>query len=331
MKKAILVTGSNGEIGSQLLASMQDSPITKIALDINESITNYNNTIYIKDSITNGQGIKKLFNKFEITEVYHFAALLSQTAMENPQLAKEINEEGSKLIIDTAFESGNVNKNFVKFFFPSSIAVYGPRKLIEAQETDIMQPTTIYGKNKLIIERYGTKKYEESHNNNAGIDFRSIRFPGIISPYTIPNGGTTDFAPQMLHAAAVFLLKNGKKEYECKISADTKLPFIGIEQAISAIIKIMNMKKIASQLRSFNIQEISLTPSEIIHTIKKEFPNFNIKYNVEQKLQSVADTWPDSLNCEKAKKEWNFSTQYDYNSFFMDYLIPKIKKHYERN
>tara|TARA_Y100001970_G_scaffold18389_1_gene20653 strand:- start:381 stop:1376 length:996 start_codon:yes stop_codon:yes gene_type:complete len=331
MKKAILVTGSNGEIGSQLLASMQESPITKIALDINESMTNYNNTIYIKDSITNGQGIKKLFNKFEITEVYHFAALLSQTAMENPQLAKEINEEGSKLIIDTAFESGNVNKNFVKFFFPSSIAVYGPRKLIEAQETDIMQPTTIYGKNKLIIERYGTKKYEESHNNNAGIDFRSIRFPGIISPYTIPNGGTTDFAPQMLHAAAVFLLKNGKKEYECKISADTKLPFIGIEQAISAIIKIMNMKKIASQLRSFNIQEISLTPSEIIHTIKKEFPNFNIKYNVEQKLQSVADTWPDSLNCEKAKKEWNFSTQYDYNSFFMDYLIPKIKKHYERN
>ena len=112
MKKAILVTGSNGEIGSQLLASMQDSPITKIALDINESITNYDNTIYIKDSITNSENIKKLFNQFKITEVYHFAALLSQTAMNNPQLAKEINEEGSKLIIDTAFESGSINKNF---------------------------------------------------------------------------------------------------------------------------------------------------------------------------------------------------------------------------
>ena len=331
MKKAILVTGSNGEIGSQLLASMQDSPITKIALDINESITNYDNTIYIKDSITNSENIKKLFNQFKITEVYHFAALLRQTAMNNPQLAKEINEEVSKLIIDTAFESGSINKNFVKFFFPSSIAVYGPRKLIKAKETDIIQPTTIYGKNKLLIERYGTKKHEESHQNNAGIDFRSIRFPGIISPYTIPNGGTTDFAPQMLHAAAVFLLKNGEEEYECKISADTKLPFIGIEEAINSIIRIMNMEDIASQLRSFNIQEISLTPSQIIDTIKKEFPNFSIKYNVEEKLQSVADTWPDSLNCEKAKKEWDFSTQYDHNSFFMDYLIPKIKKHYERN
>ena len=153
MKKAILVTGSNGEIGSQLLASMQDNPSKKIALDINESTTNYDDTIYIKDSITNGENIKKLFNEFKITEVYHFAALLSQTAMKNPELAKEINEEGSKLIIDAALESGNTNKDFVKFFFPSSIAVYGPRKLIKAKETDIIQPTTIYGKNKLLIER----------------------------------------------------------------------------------------------------------------------------------------------------------------------------------
>ena len=331
MKKAILVTGSNGEIGSELLASMQNNPITKIAIDINEATTSYDNTIYIKDSITNSASIKKLFGEFMITEVYHFAALLSQTAMENPQLAKEVNEEGSKLIINAAFESGNINKNFVKFFFPSSIAVYGPRKLIEAKETDIIQPTTIYGKNKLLIERYGTEKHEESRKNNAGIDFRSIRFPGIISPYTIPNGGTTDFAPQMLHAAAVFLLKNGKETYECKISANTKLPFIGIEQAINSIIKLMDMRDISSELRSFNIQEISLTPNQIIETIKKEFPDFNIKYNVEEKLQSVADTWPDSLNYEKAKKEWDFSTQYNYESFFMDYLIPQIKKYYERN
>ena len=135
----------------------------------------------------------------------------------------------------------------------------------------------------------------------------------------------------MLHAAAVFLLKNGEEKYECKISADTKLPFIGIEQAINSIIRMMKMENIDSQIRSFNIQEISLTPNQIIQTIKKEFPDFNIKYNVEEKLQSVADTWPDSLNCEKAKKEWNFSNKYDHNSFFMDYLIPKIKKHYERN
>ena len=331
MKKAILVTGSNGEIGSQLLASMQNNPAIKLALDINKSMTSYDDTIYIKDNITNSEGIRKLFREFKIIEVYHFAALLSQTAMENPQLAKEVNEEGSKLIIDAAFESGNVNKEFIKFFFPSSIAVYGPRKLIEAKETDIMQPTTIYGKNKLLIEHYGAKKHEESRKSNAGIDFRSIRFPGIISPYTIPNGGTTDFAPQMLHAAAVFLLKNGKEKYECKISKNTKLPFIGIEQAINSIIKLMTIDDIPSRLRSFNIQEISLTPNQIIDVIKQEFSDFSIKYNVEEKLQSVADTWPDSLNCEKAKKEWDFSTQYDHNSFFMDYLIPKIKKHYERN
>ncbi|GIT66321.1 MAG: hypothetical protein Ct9H300mP24_6990 [Candidatus Neomarinimicrobiota bacterium] len=204
MMETILITGSNGEIGSQLLSFVKKNNTRIIAFDINEPITNYKNVLYIKDTISNEKIIKKLFNDFAITQVYHFAALLSQSAIKDPQLAKQVNEEGSRLIIDSAFDSGIKNRNFVRFFFPSSIAVYGPRKLIKAKETDIIQPTTIYGKNKLVIEQYGAEKHEQSYKSNSGIDFRSIRFPGIISPYTIPNGGTTDFAPQMLHAAAAF-------------------------------------------------------------------------------------------------------------------------------
>jgi threonine 3-dehydrogenase len=222
------------------------------------------------------------------------------------------------------------NGNFVRFFFPSSIAVYGPRKLIKAKETDIIQPTTIYGKNKLVIEQYGAEKHEQSYKLNSGIDFRSIRFPGIISPYTIPNGGTTDFASQMLHAAA-FLSKNNKENYECKIDKNTKLPFIGIHKAVESIIQLMSADNIKSKLRTFNIEEVSLTPNDIIGMLQKEFPKFNINYNIEEKLQSVADTWPDSLNCEKAKKEWSFSNKHDKKSFFMEYLIPTVKEYYGRH
>ena len=217
MMETILITGSNGEIGSQLLSFVKKNNTRIIAFDINEPITNYKNVLYIKDTISNEKIIKKLFNDFAITQVYHFAALLSQSAIKDPQLAKQVNEEGSRLIIDSAFDSGIKNRNFVRFFFPSSIAVYGPRKLIKAKEADIIQPTTIYGKNKLVIEQYGAEKHEQSYKSNSGIDFRSIRFPGIISPYTIPNGGTTDFAPQMLHAAATFLSKNNKENYECML------------------------------------------------------------------------------------------------------------------
>ena len=329
--ETILITGSNGEIGSQLLSSVKKNNAKIIAFDINKPITSYKNILYIKDTIVNEKIIKKLFNNFAITQVYHFAALLSQSAIKNPQLAKQVNEEGSRLIIDSAFDSGIKNGNFVRFFFPSSIAVYGPRKLIKAKEADIIQPTTIYGKNKLVIEQYGAEKHEQSYKLNSGIDFRSIRFPGIISPYTIPNGGTTDFAPQMLHAAATFLSKNNKENYECKIDKSTKLPFIGIHKAVESIIQLMSVDDIQSKLRTFNIEEVSLTPNDIIRILQKEFPKFNISYNIEEKLQSVADTWPDSLNCEKAKKEWSFSNKHDKKSFFMEYLIPTVKKYYGRH
>jgi threonine 3-dehydrogenase len=134
----------------------------------------------------------------------------------------------------------------------------------------------------------------------------------------------------MLHAAA-FLSKNNKENYECKIDKNTKLPFIGIHKAVESIIQLMSADNIKSKLRTFNIEEVSLTPNDIIGMLQKEFPKFNINYNIEEKLQSVADTWPDSLNCEKAKKEWSFSNKHDKKSFFMEYLIPTVKEYYGRH
>ena len=134
--------------------------------------------------------------------------------------------------------SGLKNKSKVKIFFPSSIAVYGPRKLKNAKEPDIIKPQTIYGCNKLAIEQFGTQRHEESIELGFGIDFRCLRFPGIISPYTIPFGGTTDFAPQMLHAAY------NNERYTCKVDSTTTLPFLGIKNAVEAIVQIMSIQNI---------------------------------------------------------------------------------------
>ena len=213
MNDAILITGFNGEIGRQTLLTLSKKEILIIALDINDPHIKYDNVIYIKDSILNKDVMESIFNDYNIVEVYHFAALLSQSANSNPKLAYEVNEEGSKLIIESAMNHGIKHKSFVRIFFPSSIAVYGPRKLKDAKEYDIMKPQTTYGCNKLVIEQFGTQKYAESIQLGFGIDFRCLRFPGIISPYTIPSGGTTDFAPQMLHAAY------NNKKYTCKVDS----------------------------------------------------------------------------------------------------------------
>ena len=325
MDNAILITGFNGEIGRQTLLSLSNQETHVIALDIHQSDIIYDNVTYIKDSILNEDVIKSIFTDYHITEVYHFAALLSQSANKNPQLAHEVNEEGSKQIINAAMDHGKKHQSFVKLFFPSSIAVYGPRKLINAKEQDIMKPDTIYGCNKLAIEQFGTQKHEESIGLGCGIDFRCLRFPGIISPYTIPSGGTTDFAPEMLHKAY------NNKNYTCKLDANTVLPFLGINNTINAISQIMNPKNIESKLRTFNVQEISLSPKDIVIELQKEFPKFIVDYNIDSKFQSIADTWPENLNCDEAIKKWNFRINDNKNEIFNDYLIPEIRNHYDKN
>ena len=196
-----------------------------------------------------------------------------------------------------------------KFFFPSSIAVYGPRKIENASEQDIIKPSTVYGNNKLVIEQYGSKLHEKSILKNAGLDFRSIRFPGVISYDTIPSGGTTDYAPQMIDCA-----KKGVM-FECKLTPKTTLPFIGIDKTIASIIDIMNFKVIDSKLRVFNVQEANFSIKQLNDFLVGQFPSFKIKFNRDKNFQSVADTWPTSLNCEKAKKSWNFSSNISLEEF----------------
>tara|TARA_B100000927_G_scaffold204829_1_gene166221 strand:+ start:3885 stop:4835 length:951 start_codon:yes stop_codon:yes gene_type:complete len=316
VKKRILITGYNGEIGSKTIKKLVAIGKSVIAIDIDDPKEKIHSVTYIKDTITDHQLINSIFNDYHITEVYHFAALLSQTASLNPELAFEINEKASKNLIDCSYNFGIKNNCITKFFFPSSIAVYGPRKIENASEQDIIKPTTIYGNNKLIIEQYGSKLHENSLSKNVGLDFRSIRFPGVISYDSVPSGGTTDYAPQMINNA-----KNGEK-FECKLSANTILPFIGIDKTISSIIDLMSFKVIESKLRVFNVQEASFSVKELSDFLLQKFPSFQILYNENKNFQSVADTWPSSLNCEKANKFWNFSTEKDFE-LFIENIINK--------
>ena len=325
MSKKILITGSNGEIGYEVLSFLSKKNDNIIALDINHSNKKIKNINYIQSSINDYEVIKKLFSENQISEVYHFAALLSQTAAKNPQLAKEVNEKGSQILMDLSFEHGKNNNDYVKIFFPSSIAVYGPRKLKNASELDIIKPITIYGKNKLAIEQYGLKKNIESEKNNSGIDFRAIRLPGVISPIKIPFGGTTDFAPQMIHSA--FKGEN----FICKVSKDTSLPFISIEKAVQAIIDLMEVVKFNSVSRVFNIEEANFSAQQLENLLIKHFDSFNVEYVIDDKFQSVADTWPSSLNCDLAKMNWKFDKQISFKKFIVEYLIPITKKYYEEN
>ena len=196
--KTILITGANGEIGQNLISQLSSKIFdnTIIALDLNES--QYKNSIheFIKGSILDSNIILDIFTRYSIDVVFHLAAILSTKAEENPHLAKEVNLGGSEILMHASLQATQK----IKFFFPSSIAVYNTANLnsdtcVNEDLVDI-RPITIYGQTKLACENIGVKF------NNYGFDFRCIRFPGIISASTMPTGGTSDYAPEMIHYAA---------------------------------------------------------------------------------------------------------------------------------
>lgn len=204
-----------------------------------------------------------------------------------------------------------------KFFAPSSIAAYGPDANPNNTSQDtVMHPTTIYGITKVageLLENYYHTKY--------GVDSRSVRFPGLISYKVEPGGGTTDYAVDIYYQAIL----TGK--YECYIAKGTKMDMMYMDDAIDAIIQLMNADaKHLKHRNSFNITAMSFAPEEIFASIKKYLPKFEMIYKVDPVRQTIADSWPNKIDDTCARKEWNFSPKFDLDKMTQEMLTKLAQK-----
>tara|TARA_B100000212_G_scaffold72987_1_gene51532 strand:- start:685 stop:1698 length:1014 start_codon:yes stop_codon:yes gene_type:complete len=337
MLKSILITGANGEMGHGLIKKLSELKNKNIVcLDIDNISGQIKHLVMdsINGSILDENIISYINDKYKITEIYHLAALLSSKAEHSPQLAQEVNVNGTLKLLNLAIEQSKKNNITVKFFFPSSIAVYGLNGLKnknlagKINEKQFCLPETIYGCNKLYSEhlgRYYSIYYNRlSKNYKPGlIDFRSIRFPGLISAYTLPTGGTTDYAPEMLHAAA------SNESYTCYVNENTTLPFMIMDDAIESIIKLMSIQKDKLNQLIYNIGSYSVSALDFKNIIMKYYNNAKIKFCTDLKRQSIVDSWPKDINYDAAVADWKFSPKYNFKNSFKDYLIPIIRRRYE--
>ncbi len=319
--KVSIITGSSGEIGQNLIDYFYQKKDKKIiALDLNKPTNNTKVFKFINGSILDNKIIDKLDQDYIIEEIYHLAAILSTKAEKNKKLAKDVNIRGTINLFNLALSQYANNHIKTKFFFPSSIAVYNIKNSTENPivENYYCKPKTIYGKQKLFCENIGSGLDNYGNKQNLKIDFRCIRFPGIISTNSMPTGGTSDYAPEMIHHAF-----NGK-QYTCFVDSQSCLPFIVMPDAINAIIKIMDTQKKYLSQNIYNITSFSPTVLDLINIIKNKFPKFQLNYNIDKMRQEIVNGWPNKINDSLAKNDWGWKAQYNLKDAFDKYIIPNL-------
>ena len=311
----ILVIGSSGQIGVELIEYLVKiyGANKIIASDINLSLNQkLQGVTYLKLDVLDKVKLFEIVKKYDISEVYLLAALLSAIAEKNIQFAWDLNMKGLFHVLDLAKE-----KHIKKIFWPSSIAVFGSTSpKINTPQTTILEPSTVYGISKMSGERWC-----EYYFLKYGVDVRSLRYPGILSYKSPPGGGTTDYAIEIFHSAIE------KGSYECFIEEDIELPMIYMEDAVRATIELMNYeRKKLSINSSYNLSGISFTPKEITSFIKKTYPDFLISYNPDFR-NKIALSWPSSIDDSCARNDWNWVHQYDLEKIAKKMLdgIKKLK------
>lgn len=317
MSSKILIIGACGQIGTELTTKLREihGVDNVIASDINTRNLNLVNAgpFVILDA-KNFNAIKDCCINHQIDTVYLMAALLSGTGEKYPMEAWDLNMNSLFHVLNLAKA-----KQIKKIFWPSSIAVFGPTTPNKnTPQHTICEPTTVYGITKQVGERWC-----EYYHDKYGVDVRSIRYPGIISHKAMPGGGTTDYAVEIYHEA----IKEGK--YEGFLAEDTNLPMMFMDDAIKATTQIMAAPSENLTIRSsYNLAAISFTPKEISDSIKAEMPDFVMTYKPDFR-QAIADSWPSSIDDSVARKDWNWSHDYDLKKMTAEMLM-QLKKKYQQ-
>lgn len=306
--KNILITGALGQIGTELTMKLRKiyGDVNVVATDMKFIDCDASQTgPFELLNVQEGQKLDELVKKYKIDTIMHLAALLSATAENNPTLAWNVNMGGLINALDVAKENG------CSLFTPSSIAAFGPLTPPDFTPQDTVQrPTTIYGVTKVAGENlcdYYHKKF--------GVDTRGVRYPGLVSYATLPGGGTTDYAVHIYYEA----LKN--KKFACPLKPGTYMDMMYMPDALDAIVQLMEAD--ASKLihrNAFNITAMSFDPEGIAASIQKHIPEFTLEYDLVERLQKIADSWPNSLDDSVAREEWGWKPQYDLDAMTADML-----------
>jgi nucleoside-diphosphate-sugar epimerase len=338
-KPVVLITGAGGEIGHGLierLAHTRERAI--VTLDVSRLDAEIAGKVdrEFTGSILDRGLLERILAEFEVDLVFHLAALLSTRAEFTPVTAHQVNVEGTLNLLEFAQREAESHGRPVVFMYPSSIAAYGLPTLEakaaagKVKEDEWTHPTTMYGCNKLYCELLGTyyaRHYKQlaAEVPTGRVDFRCVRFPGLISAATMPSGGTSDYAPEMIHAAAK------GETYGCFVRPDTRIPFMAMPDGVEALLRFAAAPRERLTRTAYNVAAFNPSAEEIRHVVVGAFPRAAITWQNDTKRQGIVDSWPADVDDTAARQDWGFAPRYDFERAFSEYLIPGIRERYASN
>jgi nucleoside-diphosphate-sugar epimerase len=308
MKETVLITGANGQIGTVLVQELIKRFGYNYVLSTDIATTSNQEVMFEQLDVLDAVRFKDLVIKYQVTQIYHLAAILSATGEKNPLRTWEINMNGFFNVMEIAKEFS------IKVFYPSSIAVFGSELPNEVPQYAPLIPSTVYG-----ISKAAGENWAFYYRSRYGVDVRSLRYPGIIGYQSKPGGGTTDYAVDIFHEAIL------NKHYTCFLQSDATLPMIYMDDAIRATLELMDApKENLSVSSSYNLAGLSFSPFELAEAIKIEIPDFTIDYAPDFR-QQIAESWPNIIDDSQAKADWNWQPVYDLKRLTTDMII-NLKK-----
>ena len=326
-----LVTGAGGEMGHALLPALHGRGLRLVAVDLVALPPRLGSLCLetAEASILDSPQMQDLVERHRPAWIFHLAAVLSAKAERDPRLAHQVNVEGTLELFRSCEQEAREAGRSVRLVFPSSIAVYGlpdaeaKRRAGAVKEDEWVEPRGMYGCNKRYAELVGsylTRRAEQA--GEPGLDFRCIRFPGLISADTLPSGGTSDYASEMVHHAAQGL------PYRCFVREDSRLPFMTMPDAVEALLRLAEAPARELSTRVYNIRAFSPSAGEIRDAALEHFPEATIHFEPVEARQALVDSWPADVDDSRARRDWGFAPQHDFRAALDEYLIPALRRRY---
>lgn len=306
----VLVCGSNGQLGGALISHLRNRYGVEnvISLDLKRIPENDQGPFELAD-VTNMDQMKSIVNKYKPNRLIHFSALLSAVGEKNVDLALDVNVTGLRNVLTLARD------HKMSIFVPSTIGAFGPTTPRDnTPDVTIQNPTTVYGVSKVLAERLG-----EYFHKRFDVDFRSLRYPGVISADSPPGGGTTDYAVDIFHE----VLANN--QFTSFLHSETRLPMMYLPDCINATLQVMDAPADRLKQRVYNVQAMSFTPKELAAELRRHFPDFIMQYKEGDFRQSIADSWPRSLDDSCAREQWGWKPEYDLPKM-VDDMVRRLKE-----